>query len=245
MVESTKRLGPDEWGNHYNDTILKGLVSSLQHLTYNLQTNEMLKLTNTGDKVLEVGSGSGYTTLALAQNHRLVTALDYSERCLDLTRKAANQLNIKIETILADAEKELDFKDNNFDVIFQAGLLEHFTFDERVNLLKNWSRFGKKMISLIPNGSSIPYRLGKEKMEKDGTWSYGVENAIFTLSPEFNLAGFKVTQEYSIGIEEAINFLPSKHYLNFLFKRLINKNVLKNSNQGYLLVTIGEKCGLN
>lgn len=236
-----KQLNADEWGKHYNLNLKNGVLNSYNNNYYNLQTSEMLKLTKVNDKVLEIGSGTGLTSLLLSKEKRKVTALDYSIECYNLVNTVKTELGLNLNCIMHDASLKLPFSFEEFDVIFQAGLLEHFDFDNRVALLKNWSPHCKKMISLIPNGSSVPYRLGKEIMEKRGIWPYGIENPISTLSKEFNLAGLRVIDEYSIGIDEAFSFLPKNKIIsNFIYK-FINKELFKSMNQGYLLVTIGEK----
>jgi SAM-dependent methyltransferase len=202
----------------------------------------MLKLSSKSDKVLEIGCGSGQTSLFLSLNNRTVTAIDYSKPSLELVKAASQKLKCSVKTIYADATQELPFKDNEFDVVFQAGLLEHFDKDERIRLLKNWGKAGKKMVSIIPNAASLAYRVGKAKMEKDGTWEYGLELPQYSLFQEFYEAGFIITKEYTIGETHALNFLPEKHYLRLALQKWQKENICDdNCGQGYLLVTIGIK----
>jgi ubiquinone/menaquinone biosynthesis C-methylase UbiE len=205
-------------------------------------TNEMLSLTSKGESVLEIGSGSGETSLVLSLNGRVATALDFSKSCLELTDRVSKELNIDVKTVFADAMKDLPFNDNEFDVIFQAGLLEHFERDERINLLKNWGRCCKRMVSMIPNAASLAYRTGKAISEKNGTWIWGKELPQYSLACEFHLAGFHVTEEYTIDVKAALGFLPRFHYLRILLHKWQKENVCQdNCGQGYLLVTVGEK----
>lgn len=100
----------------------------------------------------------------------------------------------------------LPFEENYFDVVFQAGLLEHFDKAARIKLLKQWGKVGKVMISMIPNAASIGYRTGKDIMERNGTWEYGLELPQYSLKSEFFEAGFSVREEYTIGELHALNF---------------------------------------
>ena len=121
-------------------------------------------------------------------------------------------------------------------------MLEHFETDEQIRLLRNWARYGKYMISMIPNASSIPYRIGKQLMENEGTWEYGLEIPKHSFKEEFSRAGITVEKEYTIGSEWAQRFLPKRHYIRRFFAKLEKDGYnLDDLMQGYLLVTIG-KC---
>ena len=235
-------LTSDQWAEHYNLSILDGLVDGLSSGQLSWQTREMMNHSKPGEKVLEIGSGSGATTLHLARNGRVCTALDYTQVTLDLAQKAAERLACEISTVNADATSELPFAENAFDVVFQAGLLEHFQKEERIRLLRLWSRVARRMVSIIPNAGSIAYRVGKALMEKKGTWSYGLELPQYSLHDEFVEAGLKVTGEYTIGETHALEFLPKYHPLRLMLAHWIANNPCEdNCGQGYLLVTIGEK----
>lgn len=98
------------------------------------------------------------------------------------------------------------------------------------------------MISMIPNAASIPYRVGKAILEKNGEWDYGLEIPKHSFQYEFASAGILVEKEYTIGTEWAQRFLTKRHYIrNFLAKLEKDGYNLDDFMQGYLLVTIG-KC---
>lgn len=239
-----KRLDAHEWGKLYNSSIAPHLIENVLRKKYSIQTNEMLKIAEVGDSVLEIGSGTGETSIALAQNGCVVTAIDFEPECIKLLEHVANHVGALVECVCEDVESPHFLSGRKFDKVFQAGFLEHYSYDERVALLRNWSRLCKKsMISLVPNASSLAYRVGKSLQEKHGIWPYGLENPIHSMVREFSESGFVVVDEYSIGAEHALNFLPANHYL----RKSIQKWLLEGDNseywQGYLLVTIGEKLG--
>jgi hypothetical protein len=169
-------------------------------------------------------------------------ALDNAQDSVALVSAAAQALHSSCEVRLADAEKELPFADSAFDVVFQAGLLEHFHAEERIRLCKIWGRVAKRMISIIPNAASLAYRLGKARMEHRGTWPYGLELPQYSLAQDFAAAGFNLTAEYTVGERHALEFLPKWHPLRLILSRIFSKGWLSdNAGQGYLLVTIGKK----
>ena len=202
-----------------------------------------MKICSNGASCLEIGCGTGISSLWLAKNGRDVTALDYTESSVELVKAAAEKLNLgNVDVIHCDATKELPFEEKQFDYIFQAGLLEHFETDEQVKLLRNWVKYGKYMISMIPNAASIPYRVGKQIMEDDGTWEYGLEIPKHSFKEEFTRAGIAVEKEYTIGTEWAQRFLRKRHYIKKFFAKLEKDGFnLEDFMQGYLLVTVG-KC---
>lgn len=243
MGEYKQALNQEGWSEHYNMDLLNSVVNSVESNSVSVWSEELAKICSRGT-TLEIGCGTGISSLWLAKNGRKVTALDYTESSVQLVKAAAEKLSLKnVDVILCDATKELPFEEKKFDYIFQAGLLEHFETDEQIRLLRNWARYGKYMISMIPNASSIPYRIGKQLMENEGTWEYGLEIPKHSFKEEFSRAGITVEKEYTIGSEWAQRFLPKRHYIRKFFAKLEKDGYnLDDLMQGYLLVTIG-KCG--
>lgn len=242
MNDYSKPIGNEEWAKHYNIDHLNGVVESVRTGNVQVWAKELCQIIPPTSSCLEIGCGTGISSLYLAKNGRKATALDYTSSSIELVSTAASKLCINLRTVQADATKNLPFDNNEFDVIFQCGLLEHFSSQEQIELLKSWKKYSKKMISMIPNASSIPYRIGKALLESSGKWEYGLETPRHTLIHEFSAAGIKIEKEYSIGTEWALSFLPTKHYLKKTFKKLQKQGYNMNDMmQGYLLVTIG-KC---
>lgn len=241
-MENASPLTTEEWAKHYNNEGYEGLVRNVKTEQYSVQTQELLKLTNPLQKVLEIGSGSGETSLALQRSGRVCTALDFTKSCLDLTTNAARILNLELNTVLADATKPLPFKRDHFDVIFQAGLLEHFEREERIRLLNMWGKVGHTMISIIPNSASIAYRFGMSRLKRLNKWEYGLELPQYTMQEEFRSAGFRTISEYTIGEDHALSFLPRWHPVRLAIRFLRKLNTQEiDCHQGYLLVTVGSK----
>ena len=236
-------LKQDGWSKHYNIDILDDVVSAVETGNVSVWTRELLNICPKDANVLEIGCGTGISSLWLAKSGRHVTAIDYTKSSVELVTEAAKRLNLdNIKVVHCDATKDLPFKEKTFDYIFQAGLLEHFTNEEQISLLARWSEYGKNMISMIPNAASLPYRIGKCIMESNGTWEYGLEIPKHSFKKEFTLAGISVEKEYTIGTEWALSFLPPKHWLKNKYRCLLNDGYdLDEFMQGYLLVTIG-KC---
>lgn len=99
-----------------------------------------------GERVLDVGCGSGATTIAAAQQvgaEGVATGIDVSPPLLDLARKRAAQAGISIELIEGDAQT-YPFPPKAFDaVISRNGLM---FFDDPVAAFRNLAT------TLKPNG---------------------------------------------------------------------------------------------
>lgn len=239
-----KRLEKEEWGELYNKEQAEQVINSVVKEQVFCWTEELLKISAEGDCMCEVGCGSGQSAAYLQKHGRNVTALDFSEECVELVSMVNKRLGLGMRVVCADATKQLPFEEKEFDYIYQCGLLEHFQTEERVVLLKNWSKYTKHMISMIPNASSIAYRTGKAMMEQQGAWPYGLELPQYSLGSEFEQAGIHNVREYTIGVEHALTFLPEEHYLRKALRLWLIESrqlgVKDICGQGYLLVTIGD-----
>ena len=241
-------LTSTQWAGLYSVDKAKNIYESIKKEKFSAQTLEMLKIVGENQYrcVCEIGCGSGQTAIALAMHGVHVTAVDYQEQSLHLVKAVAELAGTdtcrNIELVCCNAQEKLPFDKNQFDTIYHAGLLEHFTSEERIHMLCDWKEYCGEMISMVPNGASVAYRYGKEKMMKNGTWPYGIENIIYTPTLEFINAGLTVDSEYTIGLSNSMNFLDDKNYLKIAMKKLWKENFLEDDcHQGYLLVTRGKR----
>lgn len=90
-----------------------------------------------GKTILDVGAGTGRTSVVLAKMGAEVTALDVSEEML----KELKNKNSKIEIVVGDAES-LPFPDKSFDAVVAGFLIVHLKdptrfFDEAYRVLKD------------------------------------------------------------------------------------------------------------
>lgn len=200
-----------------------------------------------GERVLEIGSGTGEISLRLALSGRVASALDVSDDSLEFQRRCAEELGVTLETVLADATERLPFGDDAFDCVWSSGLLEHFAFDERVAMLREWSRVGRRVLSLVPNAASVAYRAGKRGLEEDGRWSYGIERPICSLRADYEAAGIRIEREFTVGAAHALTFLPRRHPLRLAlgaWLRRVGPGEAESARQGYLIVTVGTRRGV-
>lgn len=93
-----------------------------------------------GQKVLDVGAGTGRLSLLFSRAGAKVTALDISAEML----KVLNKKNKRVTTVVGDAEN-LPFPDSVFDMVVSAFVIVHLKdprlfFDEAYRVLKDGGR---------------------------------------------------------------------------------------------------------
>lgn len=243
-----QHLDPDSWhqaivGESSAESIATRIKSG-QSMPW---LEAIVENTAPGQRVLELGSGTGELSAALTLQGRQVTLLDFSQKSLEFSRKVFHILGLSGEFQRGDVLQKLPFSDNMFDCVWSSGLLEHFSDEEITYILRESTRVSRnKVLSLVPNANSIPYRLGKWRQEQTGQWKWGSENPKLTMVDFFSQTGLKDIQEYSVGTEHSTKFLsdheliPAANALDAFFKNISPEELVR-LNQGYLLVTIGYK----
>ena len=197
--------------------------------------------------VLEIGSGTGLLSGALAKNKRKVALLDLSSENLEFSKTVFKYAKLDGKFIQGDVLKLFPFCDNTFDCVWSHGLLEHFTDDEIDFIMSESARVSKSVVlTMVPNAASIPYRIGKWYQQLKGSWPYGRENPEYTLRGYFEKAGLRSIVEYSIDPRHSFEFLAmlSGNAIGKVILRLLYRiplKALKALNQGWLLVTVGKK----
>ncbi len=93
-----------------------------------------------GDKILEIGCGSGSLIKSLSRDGREIIGLDISEEYLELAKKKCEGLNV---TLIKEDILEFDTEEK-FDSIVMLGVIEHIEDD--VALLKKINKW------LVPGG---------------------------------------------------------------------------------------------
>jgi ubiquinone/menaquinone biosynthesis C-methylase UbiE len=91
----------------------------------------------TGARILEIGCGTGSSTVALAEQGSHVMGVDINERSIQVARQRLSffeGLNVIFE--IANAlELEEKFHESSFDFVIFFAALEHMTIDERLKAL--------------------------------------------------------------------------------------------------------------
>jgi len=95
-----------------------------------------------GYKILDVGCGSGWLVDYLSKHGFQATGIDFVREFIEKAKKIHDG-----SFVLAKAEK-LPFKDNSFDTVILANILEHV--DRDLTVLKEARRLGRRIIINVP-----------------------------------------------------------------------------------------------
>ncbi len=118
MRESTKEHWRNYWDIHADPD---ELYSNEDRIVHELARTSALP----GQRVLEVGAGSGRDSVRLVRMGARVFVLDYVENSLAAVRKEASKSGDSVLLVCGDATR-MPFRDESFDIVFHQGLMEHF-----------------------------------------------------------------------------------------------------------------------
>jgi SAM-dependent methyltransferase len=206
----------------------------------------VLQCSDPEDTLLEAGSGSAALSAELATAGRRIVLCDFS---LDLLLRAYNLFEISNlpppTVVCCDLNQSLPFRDGSVDVVWSSGVLEHWTDDELVPIVREMARVARKrVIAIVPNASCVLYRFGKFRAERSGRWPYGREIPRSTLRHVFQAAGLHLADEQVIDTASAPGLVgltdPWLQQLMMEWWGSVACDDPVKVGQGYLLVTIGE-----
>jgi 2-polyprenyl-3-methyl-5-hydroxy-6-metoxy-1,4-benzoquinol methylase len=153
------------WKKYSFDTTLDRRIVSQELLSLRFRKIKK-KLTQKfpgieGLSVIEIGSGRGEVSAALALNGAKVTLIDNSGSALDKAKVFFSNIGAQADFIKADIFKIPPRLLNSFDISMSFGLAEHFNYPQRLEVIKIHKELLKpEGISLIgvPNKYCFPYR---------------------------------------------------------------------------------------
>jgi len=92
-----------------------------------------------GADILEVGSGTGCSTVAFAEQGANVTGIDLSEQYLEVARERCNLYGLSADFSIMNAENIQELG-RVFDIVIFTASLEHMIYEERISSIKAaWS----------------------------------------------------------------------------------------------------------
>lgn len=223
------------WINHIKNTTVEDVVR--EYNSPSIFQNELVSLINkeykTNQKIIEVGCELGVTSLLLSYKFQK-TLLDLNPLAIELTKKAHKKLEKKANFIVADMFN-MPIKDNEFDIIFNAGVIEHFNQNERTSAFKEYSRIMKDegmMFIAFPNHYSLPYRLAYKIRKLLKKWPYPDEYKLYDLSEEIKNSDLILEERILLSKDSLmgwLNFAPPLKYLMKIMDKFYNF-------EGYLTV---------
>lgn len=199
-----------------------------------------------GKKTLECGSGTGKISALIARDGGAAHLLDYAPRALELSKQffAAQKLR---GSFTEASIFSIPFSDGSFDIVWNAGVLEHFPFEQQCAAMREMKRVcadGGLVMAINPFSRGYIYRLGKWFAERQGRWPYGDEFPMPTIRPLADAAGMTIVNEYSFGFHLQLNFLqyvPAGSFVRTVLTHLLSESRGHKLANGYLLMSVLRK----
>jgi ubiquinone/menaquinone biosynthesis C-methylase UbiE len=209
------------WINHIKDVTIENVISAynnpaiFQKELVSLIDKENMK----NKKIIEVGCELGVTSMLLSDDFNK-TLLDLNPIAIAKTKEAHKKLNKKSEFIVADMF-HMPIRDNQFDIVFNAGVIEHFNKEDRTKALKEYSRILKDngvMFIAFPNHYSVPYRIAYIIRKILKRWIYPDEYKMYDLIDEIKSANLILKCRVTLSKKSVMTWLDFMPPLKWLFQ---------------------------
>ena len=245
--DKNQKIENNDLKDHINKRIT---VSRSKIIPWIMQT---LELKN--KKVLEVGSGTGSSSITLAEQGAVVTGIDLDNSSLKVAKHRAQILDLEIKFIELSGI-EIHTLNQSFDVVIYYASLEHMTIEERIDSLQQayslLSKGGYLIIVEAPNRlwiedthtSELPFfqwlpdnlAYNYSKFSKKPSFNSIYLDSEFLKLDEFHRRGRGVSfHEFDLAFmnSENLNIVSSLNRLVYS-KNLINTFVYKKLYKSYL-----------
>lgn len=162
----------------------------------------------TESPILEIGCGSGLTSVALAQRGYTVQSTDSVDAMIKLARQHADDAGVgdRIITSTRDVH-DLKFADNSFSLIIKMGVAPWLhSLDKAVREVTRVLRPGGYLITTADNWWRLNYWLGPRYFSPLGPVRKGVRGALERLSlckPSGTAAGLHSIREFDASLATA------------------------------------------
>ena len=169
----------------------------------------MAAVVSSGSKVLEAGCGSAQTSLALARLGRYdVSLLDFSDEALAYARRVFERAGVQARFEVGDVLSGHDSAEH--DLVFNSGVLEHYSFDDQVFFLRGMARRSRRYVFvLVPNRACYWYWIWRIQTAADGQWPFGYEKPASSYRAAIEAAGLHDLGRVYLGASAVGHFLGS------------------------------------
>ena len=187
--------------SHWAEIYRKDIDTKGGNLPYVLnKINKKRKLINLVKKysdknIIECGSGTSVVSIYLATLGYNVTAIDIEDNVIKLAKSLAkdyykvidnynSQIHFEKKTIF-----DLGYEKDSFDVAFSNGVLEHFSDDEIIQIIKQQLYVAKTVIVGIPTKyfDSSEAKYGNERVLELSYWRHLIKKAEGSIIEEIGM----------------------------------------------------------
>jgi SAM-dependent methyltransferase len=227
-----------EWRTIYENSGIPDFEKLIHNPSeWQVSLADKLRVSVSSGSILEAGCGFGVTSLLIGSGAQR-TLLDLEPKAIETARKLFDWAGQSAEFAVGDLFN-MRFPDNAFDVVFNAGVLEHFDTAGRCEALREMARVTKPggIVSVaLPNHFSVPYRFAYEYRKARGKWPYPDEEKIFDFSEELvTITDLIPLTRETICEETCFYFLTKLQRIRFKFRHFFARY------EGYLTILTLEK----
>jgi glycosyltransferase involved in cell wall biosynthesis len=195
-----------------------------------------------GGRLLEAGCGAGEQSLALAGAGTFdITLMDFSPQAIKVARQSFASRGLDAQFEIQDVSQP---GKPEYDLVFNAGVLEHYSFDEQVDFLRGMaSRSHNFVLVLVPNYHNYWYWLWRIQKSGQGGWPFGKEIPALDLAPVFDAAGLHYLGSAYLGASWTESFIGGMDGISDELKNLLieihDAGLLPEAQTSYLLAALG------
>lgn len=235
----------EKWDRFYSQNHVPEEEDTLKQ--FNLEFSAAVrKLLPAGGKTLEAGCGAGWQSVALARTHQFdVTLLDFSDQALNRSKELFDKEALTARFLREDA---FTHGQPEYDLVFNAGVLEHYTYPEQVHLLKAMASRAKRFVLVLaPNANCYWYWLWRIQATSLEEWDFGKEVPILDFSELFRDAGLSFIGHQFLGSSWTEDFINNIRGIDLTMQYRIlqvhRSGILSPAHTGYLIAGLGAVPG--
>src|SRR5258708_24974375 len=194
-----------------------------------------------GGCVLEAGCGGGWQSLGLARSGRFErTLLDFSPAALSYAAGVFAHAGLHADCVAADlVTPGLP----EYDLVFNAGVLEHYPLEEQAALLRGMaSRSRRYVLVLVPNAHCYWYWVWRLSRSSRGDWPWGKEVPSDGLAAAFDAADIHFLGHTYMGEAWTESFIGASIADPVLQDQILSihrSSVVPMEQRAYLLAALG------
>jgi len=210
------------WKKHTVSMYFEELIEAVKKpAIFQVELKEILdKYAKENVEIIEVGCETGISSLILSEKFNK-TLLDLNPDALELAKKLFKEFNQKANFVEADMF-QMPFDDEKFDIVFNAGVIEHFKKKEVIAALKEYKRILKKdgvMIIGFPNYRSIPYQSALLISTFLGRWPFPKAYNYYDLKREIKTAGLILEKREVLSKKSIYNWWNFSRTIKKIFEK--------------------------
>lgn len=164
--EESMQLSQKKWDEKYKDDSKKNIVKELDFLEkkfFKLTWDQIqiLRQLKKGELFLEIGCGTSFMGRKLAKTGHTIVGIDMSMEALKLAKSVFDSEGITNYLLVCGNVLTMPFKNNLFDLIYGAGVIEHFKdTGQAVSELARITKKGGVAYNTVPylNVGTLTYR---------------------------------------------------------------------------------------